>query len=232
MLHLDPSSIATRQSARLTLTTIISAALVSAGLVGSFEASAQVPTNQGANSQTRQTAPLAATPRGPNAIAQAAAAPPPAAAATPAVPAAPARIETIVYDSWTVSCRDTVGGPAKKMCSMSLQLIDKTRGQVLLMWTIGRNTEGNMLTAIQTPTGVQIKRGVEVKLGNSAVRKLDYTSCEQARCEASGPLEPAMTKDLTAAANATATIYALDGRGINFNLPTTGVDKAFAALGK
>src|SRR5580704_9564011 len=160
---------------------------------------------------------------GASAVAQVAPASSPAAA-----PSAPLRVETVVYDSWTVSCRDTVGGTAKKTCSMSMQVIDQNRGQVLLVWTIGRNNEGNMLTAIQTPSGVLIKKGVELKLGNTAAHKLDYTACEQARCEASGPVDAAMTKDLTAAANATVTIYAVDGRGINFNMPTTGVDKAFA----
>ena len=44
------------------------------------------------------------------------AAPTPPTPPQPAAPASPVRTETIVYDNWTVICRDTVDGKTKKLC--------------------------------------------------------------------------------------------------------------------
>jgi len=46
----------------------------------------------------------------------------PPASAAPAAPAAPQRVETTAYDSWIVTCEDTVaGGMAKRACVASLR---------------------------------------------------------------------------------------------------------------
>jgi invasion protein IalB len=154
-------------------------------------------------------------------------------AAAPHAPAAatdqgPQRTETIVYDSWTVTCRE--GGNVKRTCSTTLQLIDQEKRQVLLSWIMGRTAEGTLMTFLQTPTGVQIQKGVELKVENSAIRKLNYILCEPGRCEASTAMDDSMVREVTAGSNATATIYATDGRGISFNIPIKGAGKAIAAL--
>jgi invasion protein IalB len=151
-------------------------------------------------------------------------------AAAPAAPAdgAPQRTETIVYDSWTVTCRE--GGNVKRACSTTLQLVDQEKRQVLFSWIIGHTPEGTLMTFLQTPTGVQIQKGVELKIENGAVRKLNYILCEPGRCEASTAMDDAMIREVTGGANATATIYATDGRGINFNVPIKGAARAIAAL--
>jgi invasion protein IalB len=86
------------------------------------------------------------------------------------------------------------------------------------------------MTFLRTPTGVQIQKGVELKIDNGAVRKLNYILCEPGRCEASTPMDDALVREVTAGTNATATIYATDGRGINFNIPLKGAPRAMAAL--
>ena len=160
------------------------------------------------------------------------AASPPSAAAEPAAstPEGPQRTETIVYDAWTVTCRDIVGGKAKRTCSAMLQVIDQEHRQVVFAWIIGRTAEGTLTTFLQTPTGVQIQRGVELKVENGAVRKLNYVACEPGRCEASTPMDDSMVKEIITGSKATATIYATDGRGINFNMPIAGASKAIPAL--
>jgi invasion protein IalB len=167
---------------------------------------------------------------------------PPAAAAQPQQPAAPAappsapqRVETINYDAWTVTCRDTVEKSSKKICTGIMQVIEQQPQQpqrVLLAWIIGRDNQGVLRTVIQIPTGVQIPKGVELQLGKSPLRTLPFTACEPQRCEASMAMDDAMVNDAIASPEAKATIYATDGRGINFNMPIKGIDKVFAAIGK
>jgi len=149
---------------------------------------------------------------------------------TPTPPEGPQRTETIVYDAWTVTCRDTVGAKTKKACSATLQVIDQEHRQVVFVWIIGRTAEGKLMTLLQTPTGVQIQPGVELKVENGAVRKLNYVACEPGRCEASTAMDDSMVKEIVAGTKATATIYATDGRGINFNMQIAGASKAIPAL--
>ena len=59
-----------------------------------------------------------------------------------------------------------------------------------------------------------------------------YAACTPQNCEASTAMDDAMVRDARASSEATATIYAIDGRAINFKIGTKGIDKAFVALGK
>ena len=145
---------------------------------------------------------------------------------------APQRTETIVYDSWTVSCRDTVSTGAKKICSATLQIIEQKQRQVLMAWVIGRNNDGALVSVMQTPTGVQITKGVELKFGQGAPRAMPFETCESQRCQASISMDDSMVKEALASVQATATIVAVDGRSVNFNIPTKGIDKAIQAVGR
>lgn len=157
----------------------------------------------------------------------------PAAAPTaPAAPSPPVRTERIVYDSWTVTCTDTLEKASKKTCSASLQVVEEKQRQVLMLWIIGRDNQGVLRTVIQGPTGVQIPKGLELKLGAAAARTIPYASCSPQNCEASIAMDDAMVRDARASGEATATIFAIDGRAINFKMGIKGIDKAFAALGK
>jgi invasion protein IalB len=161
-------------------------------------------------------------------------APAPATPAAPAAPTAPQRTETITYDNWTVTCRDTVEGTTrtKKVCSALLKLIEKDRNAVVFVWFIGHNTAGALLSVMQVPTGVLIQKGVEVKIDKAEARKLDYNSCTTQNCEASVVMVPAFDKQLIAGQTAVVTIVAVDGRGINFTIPLKGIDKAIASIGR
>jgi invasion protein IalB len=160
----------------------------------------------------------------------------PAAPATPAAPTAPQRTETVVYDSWTVTCRDTVGTTSKKACSaaLALQIVQENQRQVLGAWVIARDNDGALVTFLQTPMlqpgGVDLQKGVELKLAK--VRKLNYSSCDPRNCEASLIMDDAMVKETTASADATITIYAKNGSGVNIQMPIKGIDKAIASIGR
>ena len=161
-----------------------------------------------------------------------------AAPTAPAAPSAPQRTEptqrseSIMYDSWTVTCRDMAEETSKKICSGTLNLIEQKQGRILLTWMVGRDNQGVLRTVMQTPTGVQIPKGVELKLGNGPVRTLPFTACGPQQCEASMALDDAMVRDAMASSEVVITIFAVDGRGVNFNVPIKGIDKVFAAMGK
>ncbi len=142
------------------------------------------------------------------------------------------QFETISYGAWKVTCQDTVEKASKKKCSGMLEMIEQKQRRVLLAWVIGRDEQGVLRTVIRTPTGVQIQKGVEIKLGKSSVLTLPYTACEPQICQASMPMDDAMVRDAMASEEAVATIVAVDGRGSNFNIPIKGIDKVFASIGK
>jgi invasion protein IalB len=164
-----------------------------------------------------------------NTPARAPAAKPPAPASTPT---ATQRTERTVFDAWTVTCSETVEKTSKKMCSAMLQMVEEKQQQVLLVWVIGRDNQGVMRTVIQSPTGIQIPKGVEIKFGVGPARTMAYTICTPKACEASMAVDDAMARDATASQEATATIVLVDGRSVNFKIGIKGLDKALVALGK
>lgn len=141
------------------------------------------------------------------------------------------RTETITYGNWTVTCRE-VGGQAKRNCSAVMQAIDQNRKQVVLTWIFGHTPEGSLVTVLRTPTGVQLQRGVELKIADTAPRKLTYVNCDQQQCEATAPMDAVFVRDASGAQNATAVIVAKTGQTININMSLTGFDKAAAAVTK
>src|SRR6266478_7760860 len=56
----------------------------------------------------------------------------------------PVRTETITYDAWTVSCRDTPDGRTRKICTATLPMIMTQQNQQIPLgaWIIGRNNDG------------------------------------------------------------------------------------------
>ena len=156
--------------------------------------------------------------------------------AAPAAPAAPTvqRTETTNFDTWQGTCTET-DTSKRKTCSAVMNGLDQQR-RPIVTWVMGRNPEGALMTVLQTPQtqiGLQIQKGVELKLGNGAVRKLNYVACNQARCESSLPMDDAFMREIMAAPAAGVTIYQADGQPITINLPAiTGADKALAAVGR
>jgi invasion protein IalB len=147
---------------------------------------------------------------------------------------APVRIETIVHDTWTLTCRDLADRPGKKACSAEMRVADNNNKQVTLMaWVIGRDQQGILRTVLQTPTGVQIAKGVELKLGSSPKPiTLQYATCDAQRCESSIEVDSEFMRAANAAnaSSAVVTIVLSDGRGINFNIAIKGIDKVLAAM--
>jgi invasion protein IalB len=156
----------------------------------------------------------------------------------PAAASGPVRTETITYEAWTVSCRDTADGKTKKLCSAALPMVVQQQNQRVNLgaWLIARNNEGSLLSVIQTPQidiGVLIPKGVELKFGDGKPHKINYVNCSPQRCEATMPMDEATIKETIAAASGTATItfWKSDGADFSINIQSIkGIEEAIKAV--
>jgi len=156
-----------------------------------------------------------------------------AAAAQGANAPAPAPVQwtkVATYGSWEVRCQNP--NLNTKVCAAWLEIINQQNKQVMMAWIVAPDNNGALQTVFQTPTGVRVAAGVDVKLGNAGARHVNYISCQPQQCTAGMPMDDAFIKDTIAAQKADVTLYAPDGKGINFGIPVTGFDKAVAALKK
>jgi invasion protein IalB len=144
-------------------------------------------------------------------------------------PPLPYRTEILNFDHWTVTCRDFHEGPNKHICSAELKVTKSGSNQVLLEWAIGLSGDNKPIALIQTLTGVLIEPGVTLELGKS-VRKLSFASCFPTHCTASMPVDAKFVRDVSTASAAAVIIQAPNGKSIKFSFPTTGFEKAYAAL--
>ena len=151
----------------------------------------------------------------------------------PNQPAAPViQWQTVAtYGSWEARCA-TPPGRTTQLCTAVLQVVNNQNKNVLMSWIIGPDEKGGLQTIFQTPTGVMIGNGVDVKMGTAAARKFSFQSCGPQQCTASGPMNDAFVKEVTASERANITLTAANGQELNFGIPVSGFDKALAVIKK
>ena len=167
------------------------------------------------------------------------AAAPPAAPARPAPEALPHRVETTDYNSWTVTCEETVGGAAKKSCVANYRVVNQ-QGTTLANWEIGKTPQGKFITAIHIPSTIPVRNGdktvgapisipegIELKFGNGVARRLNFVTCGAQQCVAEAPIDETFAKEAAASLNATVTVHT-PGGALPFELGIKGIDKAIA----
>src|SRR5205823_8960598 len=153
-------------------------------------------------------------------------------------PPQPVRTETITYDTWTVTCRDTPDGRTRKVCTATLPMIVGQQNQQVPLgaWIIGRNNEGALISVLQTPQvniGVMVSKGLELKLGNANPHPIGFTVCNPQRCEGILTMNEPVIREMLAAANepAVVTFWKADGDTFAITIHSIkGIDKAIAAL--
>lgn len=153
-------------------------------------------------------------------------------------PPQPIRTETITYDAWTVSCRDTPDGKTRKVCSAMLQMIMTQQNQQVPLgaWIIGRNNEGALVSIVQTPQinmGVLVNKGIELKLGNGNPQHINYVACNPQRCEGILAMSDAVTREILGGAGepAAITFWKSDGDKFTITIQSIkGIDKAISAI--
>ncbi len=135
------------------------------------------------------------------------------------------------FGSWEARCT-TPPGRTTQLCTTVLQIINNQNKNVLMSWIVGPDEKGALQSIFQTPTGVMIANGVDIKIGNAAARKVSYQSCNPQQCTASGSMNDAFVKEIMAAERANVTLTAANDQALNFGIPVAGFDKALAAIKK
>jgi invasion protein IalB len=99
---------------------------------------------------------------------------------------------------------------------------------VLINWLMAV-TDNQLTATIQTPTGVLITPGIDLKIGR-AVKKVAFTRCDAQRCESTFPLDDGASKDLAAADVVELSIRGGQNNPVTFNIPVKGYERALQAL--
>jgi invasion protein IalB len=153
------------------------------------------------------------------------------AAAPQAVGSPPGKLPGESMGDWLFNC-STSPQTSVKRCSIMQQLSDQKSKSVVFAWLIGDDGKGNLVGVWQTPTGVLINRGVLLDVGTDKPIAVPFTACITGHCEAVANLAPDFVETLIKAEKATATIFAVSGQGLTFNLSVKGLSDGIAALKK
>ena len=113
---------------------------------------------------------------------------------------------------------------------MQVQVQQTNATRVVLTWTVHINDNKQLVMMIQTPTGVLIAPGVELKLDKAAKRTIPFESCDTGSCTTSQVIDNNLMRDMSAATSVQVTVQAVNGNAINFNFPVKGTDKALTHL--
>jgi len=176
-------------------------------------------------------APPAAAPPAPAPAAPPAANAPPAPAAQPPAPK-PTRTEILNFDNWVVTCNEFAEGPKTRVCAALLQIAQQNTNQIVFAWTIAVDNSKQLVTIMQTPTGVNIPPGVELRVGKVPPHKIPFASCDAGRCVASLPMDAALLREMTTVPTAEAVIQGSQGNTVQFNIQMKGFDKAYGVLSR
>lgn len=145
-------------------------------------------------------------------------------------PASPQRIETTAHGAWNVTCRYFAEASIKPQCAGVLRVTETKNNQLIFAYVLSESPQGQLIVAFQTPTGVLVQQGVELKFGEGEVRRVPFTSCDPQHCDASTPIDDAFAKEALASATAVATIYSKDGRNVRIEMNQSGIDKVIESL--
>lgn len=164
--------------------------------------------------------------------AQAPATPVPAQSAAPAGPRIPTRTEILNFENWAVTCNEFAEGPRPKQCSALLQILQQNTNQAVFTWTVAMDERKQLVAVMQTPTGVVIAPGVELRVGKFPPQKIPFASCDTGRCVATAPLDANLVREMTKSPTAEAFIQGLQGNTVQFNIQLKGFDRAFVVLAR
>lgn len=150
----------------------------------------------------------------------------------PAAPRIPIRTEILRFDGWIVTCNEFEGGAKTRACSALLQITQEKTNQTVFSWTVGVNNNKQFVSVFQTPTGVAIAPGVELRIGKSAAHKIPFATCETGHCVATMTMDASLLREMTTSPTAQAVIQGAQGNAVDFNIQMTGFDKAYAVISR
>jgi len=99
-------------------------------------------------------------------------------------------------------------------------------------WTVALDERKQVVAVMQTPTGVAIPPGVELRVGKIPAQKVPFASCEAGRCVATMTLDANLLREMTTSPTAEAVIQGSQGNTVQFNIQMKGFDRAYAVLSR
>jgi invasion protein IalB len=148
------------------------------------------------------------------------------------------RTESKAVDAWQVNCN--FGKNNQKLgCSAILKITqkiaaktdkDKPQDSVVMLWQIGKGSDGRYVSSIQTPTGVLIKPGVQLKLASVHGVTLTYVACDSSACTAGAVLDDNLLQQAKKAQTAEIVLQSIDGKAYTYSFSPKGIDKAILEI--
>lgn len=154
-----------------------------------------------------------------------------ASAPTQSLPAAPAyetirKAGGIPVGDWLYDCEDG----DKSVCVVAFQIADKATGNITFSWLIGSDPTGKFQAVWQTPTSILVNRGIVLDAGTEKPITLPFTACVPGFCEAAANLAPDFIETLLKTNKASATVQAVSGKALTFNISVDGLADGIIAL--
>jgi invasion protein IalB len=150
----------------------------------------------------------------------------------PTPPQIPTRTEILNFENWAVTCNEFAEGPRAKRCSALLQILQQNTNQIVFTWTVALDERKQLVAVMQTPTGVVIPPGVELRVGKLPSQKIPFASCDSGRCIATTTLDANLLREMTTSPTAEAVIQGSQGNTVQFNIQLKGFDRAYAVLSR
>lgn len=154
------------------------------------------------------------------------------AAQASAPPQIPTRTEILNFENWAVTCNEFADSPKAKRCSALLQILQQNTNQIVFTWTVAMDDRKQLVAVMQTPTGVVISPGVELRVGKLPSQKIPFASCDPGRCIATTTVDANLLREMTTSPTAEAVIQGSQGNTVQFNIQMKGFDRAYAVLSR
>ena len=152
-----------------------------------------------------------------------------------ATSSSPAAAETKTeksFSGWTVTCIEPDNGT--KSCSMiqSLATLDKQTNtkRVVMRWAISNTKSREQTQSVIVPTGVSIKEGVRLFLGEAEPIVIAYNFCGPRVCMGSSPLDAKFIAAIKASKKASASYVLGSKQLVQVPLDLTGFTEAYEYL--
>lgn len=160
-----------------------------------------------------------------------------AGADTPDTPAGEDAPDTLreSYRDWVLSCAAGAGPGATppRRCEIAQEVrTAETDQRVLRMALAGEGNGGaGAAVTLVTPFGVRVADGVGIATAGMDGTRIDFLTCLQGGCVATGTLDAAMLDALQAAETATVTMNSTGGETVTLDLSLAGFAAAWRRLG-
>lgn len=148
------------------------------------------------------------------------------------------RTESKAVDAWQVICN--FGKNNQKLgCSAILKITqkiaaksdkDKPQDSLVMLWQISKGRDGSYVSSIQTPTGVLIKPGVQLKLASVHGVTLTYVACDSSACTAGAVMDDNLLQQAKKAQTAEIVLQSIDGKAYTYSFSPKGIDKAILEI--